>query len=185
MSTMPTPRRNMGVALEEMLKGVQPIDMTSGMDMPAAPKPRSKGQMIAGIISDALAGAVGQRGDFADTLDRERAQQQQDVLWSRRQAADDAQWMRRQQWERDNRAPTYFEDNAGNRWMTDPKTGENKMVFRDTTPKMNFVADGLGGGMWVAAPTAPVATAGAADLPPGYTVRKRGGAGGNTSGGFR
>jgi hypothetical protein len=53
-------------------------------EQPPMPKGMSKGQIIAGILSDALAGAMGKPGQFAQHLQRQGAQQQEDANWGRR-----------------------------------------------------------------------------------------------------
>lgn len=126
--------------------GIPPINM--GMQMPApqpAPPARqgmSKGQMIMGIIADALAGAAGQQGGFAQHLARQKQQEQEEVNWGRRrqEGREDKQW----EWDnkpRDLGSPYRNQDNAGNVWEQQPD-GQFKRVFTDMTPKA-IVQDGM------------------------------------------
>lgn len=55
-------------------------------------------------------------------------------------------------------APHYWESNDGSLNMIDPTTGQPSEVYRDPSPKMNFIPDGQGGGQWIAVPTAAPTT---------------------------
>lgn len=57
----------------------QPLDQPSKI---------SKGQLIAGILADALAGAAGQQGRFAPMMERRRLAEDERVKWSRNRQAD-------------------------------------------------------------------------------------------------
>lgn len=74
-----------------------------------APVQRSKGQMIAGILSDAVSGFLGREGSFGATLsaekERERTMQAQEAQWSRRRDAENQDWLKREQWQLANKAP--------------------------------------------------------------------------------
>lgn len=74
-----------------------------------------------------------------------------------------------------DRAPYRWEGNDGDVYELGPD-GQPKRIFDDPTPKMNFIPDGMGGGQWVAVPTAaPSVPQGGSTLPPGYTKRPKGG----------
>lgn len=65
-------------------------------------------------------------------------------------------WLAKQQWERANPAPMsphYWETNDGSLAVVGPD-GKPQVVYKDPSPKMNFIPDGLGGGQWVAVPGA-------------------------------
>ena len=116
MSTMPT-RPRLGAGLESMIFS-DPIDVASGIKVPAATKPGfmapgSKGAMIAGIIGDTLASLSGGAPVFTQNMMAERQRKAdldaQEAQWSRRQQAEDDRWQRRQEFEINNRPPTEFE----------------------------------------------------------------------------
>jgi hypothetical protein len=58
--------------------GAQPVDPYM-----ATPK-LSRGQLIAGILADALAGAAGQQGPFAARMGRQQQEEREDARWGRR-----------------------------------------------------------------------------------------------------
>lgn len=75
----------LGMAFRDALMGPTP-QHPAPPTMPTPPK-YSKGQIIAGIIADALAGAAGQQGQMAALWNREREQ-------TRQQAQEQARWHR-------------------------------------------------------------------------------------------
>lgn len=76
------------------------------MPLPGAQPRHSKGQIIAGILADALAGLAGQQGPMLAQWNRERQQEQDDVQWSRRQQAENDQWAQRQRWQQEHPDPS-------------------------------------------------------------------------------
>jgi hypothetical protein len=163
------------------------------MDTAGAPQPKkmSKGQIIAGIIGDALAGAAGRGPAFGQMLAQQRQyeneQAQQQAQWGLQRRARLEDWQAQQDYERAHPAPTaphYFETNNGSVGMIGPD-GKPQIVYNDPTPKMNFIPDGLGGGQWVSvpnqAPSMPVAPA----KPVGTLIPIQGGPTPPASGGFR
>lgn len=98
-----------------------PIPAQAPMDNPiippapesAAPAPQhhglfapgSKGQMIAGIIGDALAGASGGQPVFGQMLAQQRAQAAEEAQWGRRHDQQRQEHRSDQQWELDHRPP--------------------------------------------------------------------------------
>jgi len=89
----------------------------------AAPvAPEKKGvdwARVMGIVSDGLAGAIGQPGQYAAGLRRDKEIQRQDSLYQRHRADQMADWKAKQEWERANPGkpqPTEFERilDAGN-----------------------------------------------------------------------
>ena len=93
---------SLGLALQNLFKspgpGIVPgypqmgLRDTSGD--PGAPQPQapsmqpqmSRGQLIAGILADALAGAAGRPAAFGQMLGQQREQQREEVQWQRRRA---------------------------------------------------------------------------------------------------
>jgi hypothetical protein len=164
--------------------GIEPMSIT----VPApAPRSQGNGRAWAGILADMLAGALGQPGMYAQSMERRRQEQaaldREEQQYTRRRLdkRDDMIW------ERDNipRAPYRWESNDGS-LMEMGADGLVRTVYKDPTPKMNFIPDGMGGGQWVASPTVPVQTPQSpADLKPvGRLTPLNGGPTPRASGGF-
>ena len=147
--------------------GEFPPAAATAQQAPAEVAPRmSKGQLIAGILADALSGAVGRPGQFAAQVTRQREQAaqavQEQARWHRDRTAGIEDFETRQQIEQRYRpAPTpyRFEDNAGNVWQMGP-TGEPQRIFTDTAPRQ-IIQDGMA----ITIPN-PYAPAPAAAAPP-------------------
>lgn len=142
---------------------------------PAGPKPMSKGQMIAGIIADMLAGAQGRQGSFAPMLNQRKQQEQEQAQWGLRRQADLEDYEAKQKIEQRYKLPevppmlrdvqTYMGMDEPQRqaWqqMNDMKRGDpdvfvtlpNGQVYAG--PKSGLAA-ALTGGTLPAAPAAPV-----------------------------
>jgi hypothetical protein len=88
-----------------------------------------KGQLIAGILADALAGAMGRPGQFAQGLSQQKQQQDEEV-----------QWQRRHQIEQADRPPYRWEANDGSLMEMGPD-GTPRLVYKDPTPKANLDPD--------------------------------------------
>lgn len=199
----------LGLALQNIMAGDQSIPfpkvdiptMNPQLGKPGFLAPGSKGALIAGILGDGLATLSGGQAVvlpqmMAQQRDAQRAQQEQ-VQWDRRRVADRED----KQWEWANKPK---EDDAYTRMMRaagiDPTspTGQalyKKKVERDASP---FVTTTLPNGQFYAGPqdglidaiTGATGPASPATLPKprrlGPVVNAiPGGAGGNTSGGFR
>lgn len=134
----------------QILGGIMPQNPEAA---PVRPQGLSKGQLIAGILADALQGAMGRQGSFAPMMERRRQEQTDfergEQQYQRRRAdqRDDALWAEQ------HRAPYRFEGNNGDVFEVGPDQMVRK-IFSDPSPKMNFIPDGMGGGQWVAVPTA-------------------------------
>lgn len=102
---------------------------------PEAPKGLSKGQIIMGIIADALAGAAGQPGPFAAQMARQRQQEQEEANWGRRF---ERQKQIEQQYEKTK--PYRWEANDGSLMEMGPD-GTARLVYKDPTPKANLDPD--------------------------------------------
>jgi len=113
----------------------------------------SKGQIIAGILGDALAGINGGPALFTQSQMQNRAADREQAQWGLRRQGELADYEQKQQIEAKYRKPTphYFESNDGSVGMIGPD-GKPQILYKDPTPKMNFIPDGLGGGQWVAVP---------------------------------
>ena len=143
-----------------------------------------------GILGDALAGAAGQPGVYAQMKLNERLHQRALDDEARRQSAQWELWKRQQDYTwankpRDPRQPHFWESNDGS-LMALGDDGKPVKVYDDPTPKMNFIPDGMGGGQWVAVPTS--APNQASNRPKiGDVIRdpRTGGGSGNATGGFR
>jgi hypothetical protein len=78
-------RPPLGVALSDQLGVQQPH--------------YSRGQIIAGIIADALAGAAGQQGPMAARWNQERQQQNEEVQWAHHRQGIMDDWIKQQQYQ--------------------------------------------------------------------------------------
>lgn len=73
----------LGIALHDLLGLGQAMQAAPEQQPPAQPK-MGKGQLIAGILADALAGAMGRPGQFAQAMQQQRQQEQEEANWGRR-----------------------------------------------------------------------------------------------------
>lgn len=123
----------------------------------AAPSPevRQPGFFKPGGVGRGIAGTV---GDFLlqqanmDPVYLPQMQRQQEIAERQRMASVEREngwqdWLKKQEWERDNRGPEIDlrEDNAGNVWQFDKRTGQaigEKPSWVDKTPK-EFVHEGM------------------------------------------
>lgn len=110
-----------------------------------APLPQSRPKANwAGILADALSGAMGRPGQYAAMMNQQRAEQTDfergERRYQRQRADAQTDWERNKAWEMENRAAPSWEDNAGNRW--ERRNGENVRVFTDTAPKQ-YIQDGM------------------------------------------
>jgi hypothetical protein len=165
--------------------------------------------MLGGINFDDLSGRLARAQAYIDgdwgaaqsittqsDLQRQAEAQRQQSLDKRE--ADYADFVRKEQWRRDNPQPGNpyrFEANDGDVYELGPD-GQPRRLFDDPSPKMNFIPDGMGGGQWVPIPTGAPQGMGAAQpnrkVIGGKTYEQRNGqwfeVGGPTpsaSGGFR
>lgn len=98
-------RNPFGIALSNTL-----LDDVAQVKMPApSPKKMGKGQIILGIIADALAGAAGRQGPFAAQMMRQKQQELEDVNWGRRRQADLEDYEKKQQIEQRYASPSPME----------------------------------------------------------------------------
>lgn len=84
------PRNPFGLDLETAMRVGLPVPQLppqAPQEAPTAPK-MGRGQIIAGILADALAGAAGQPGPFAARMARQQQQQAEEAQWHRRRGAD-------------------------------------------------------------------------------------------------
>ncbi|WP_370309310.1 hypothetical protein [Sphingobium abikonense] len=130
-----------------------------GMTM-AQPAPRASNfgaRDVIGIIGDALSAAGGGQGVYTqmELRDREIARQQQQMQMQRQQGMQD--WLAKQQWERENpapRAPHYWEMNDGSLGVVGPD-GKPQVLFKDPTPKINWIRADNGDGTQSLIPVGP------------------------------
>lgn len=95
-------RPPLGIALSDTLVGSEP-----------APPHYSKGQIIAGILADALAGAAGHPGPMAARWNEERQQQQQQAQWGLQRRARLEDWQAQQDYQRAHPDPSPMERDIG------------------------------------------------------------------------
>lgn len=125
------------------LPGAQPMgDPGLGMPM-AAPAPVQAGDKVnwIGVLGDALAGAIGQPGQYAAQRQRDREIQRQEQQYQRRQNDAFNMWRMQQEYERANpapRAPHYWEMNDGSLGVVGPD-GKPQVLYKDPTPKIDWI----------------------------------------------
>lgn len=109
---------------------------------PAAPEKKGVDwARVMGIVSDGLAGAIGQPGQYAAGLRRDKELTRQDSLYQRQRTDQMADWKAKQEWERANpapRAPHYWETNDGSLGAIGPD-GKPTILFKDPTPKVDWI----------------------------------------------
>jgi hypothetical protein len=110
-------RPPLGVALADLV----------GAPTPAAP-PMSKGQMIAGIIADALAGAMGKPGQFAQAQERQQQQNQEQAQWGLHRQAQMDDWIKQQQYQSAHPDPSPMERDV-QAWAA--MTPEQRVQYQD------------------------------------------------------
>jgi hypothetical protein len=162
----------LGVALaNSVMAGGSPVPQMQAPQMPGMKKP-SKGQMILGILGDALAGAAGRAPVFAQHLGQMRAEERQDqrqqAQWGLQRRAGLEDYEARQQIEQRYRAPDVSPmERDARAWAN--MTPELQTAYRAAqAAKPQFIPDGLGGGQWVQ-PTVPGSAPRPAGPPPGVT----------------
>jgi hypothetical protein len=141
------PRRSMN---EQAMVGAMPETLAAPQmqtmpmpEMPQAAQPRRGGGLrnVAGVLGDMLSQAAGGQARFLPNMMQERDEQRQLQLRQQMQAEqrayEESQWRQRQDYERANPEPRYFEDNAGNQWQDGPNGPQ--LRFRDPTPRFQFV----------------------------------------------
>lgn len=115
--------------------------------MPPMPK-MSKGQMILGILGDALAGAAGGGPVFGKMMQQRRQKEDERAEWGLKRQAEreDKQW----EWKNKPQDPSPMERDAL-AWSR--MTPELQAAYRAAqAAKPQFIPDGLGGGQWVQPP---------------------------------
>jgi len=124
-----------------------------GMPMPqVAPQPTTPqptlgrptgARRVAGLASSFLSGALGQPDRYGAMVNQNQQQMRETQLRQQQQAEErayeESQWRARQDYQRANPEPdtSSWEDNAGNRWRMGPNGPV--LVFRDPTPRYQFV----------------------------------------------
>jgi len=101
-------------------------------------KPGFDWKKLLGVVGDSLSIAGGGEPSYVPNMVAQR-QRQQAMDYAARQQEQQRQqglqdWVWKQQFEAQNRPPTYFDDNAGNRWSIGGD-GKPALVFRDPTQK--------------------------------------------------
>lgn len=119
----------------------------------AQPK-MGKGQLIAGILGDALSGALGQQGQFAATMRQRQAAEQEEAQWTRRQQSELGQYGQKkqidQQYGGTDLSPIERDARA---WMgMGPELQAAYRAAQAARPQ--FIPDGMGGGQWAIPPAA-------------------------------
>lgn len=178
--------------------GTPPIyDPQNGAPLPGAgmaPAPQSPsfldkgglGSQILGSLGDYLAQRGGGQPIYAQARQQQRAVQVAQQQYQRHLQDERDTWLMQQQYEREHPKPVgphYFETNNGDQAVIGPD-GKPQIVFKDPTPKVNWITAENGDGTKQIIPVVngvPIGVTqavpgGAGGLPPGYTVRQKGGA---------
>jgi hypothetical protein len=135
-----------------------PAQMMAGYGETPVTKPKFNPWDIVGAAGDALASYGGLGTPYRDNQQRQRAEFNAEEQYKRRSADEWNQYIRKSEYERANpapRSPHYFETNDGSQGMIDPVTGQPQIVYKDPSPKMQWVPDGLGGGRFAPVYGAP------------------------------
>lgn len=151
------PRKRFGIdALEMGQPNIPPFMGAERMPAPAAPMAQQpakgdKTKRIIGIIGDALLGLGGQQGVYGPMMAQKRAEERQMEMMQqqRRQGLED--YRSRKLVDQEFAQPEgpdigLFEDNAGNRFRYDKRTGmplEDKPVFVDPNERVYFNGDAM------------------------------------------
>ena len=165
-----------------------------GMDPAMEVKPRSKGQMIAGIIGDTLASISGGQPLYTQSVLRDRQQAQQDqreeVQWTRRREAENQDWTNREAWKRANPEPSSMERDAATWQRMGP---DQRQAYLESKRGDPFVTTSLPNGQFYAGPqsgllgalTGQGAPASTTPTAPVGKLRPVGGGASNGTGGFQ
>lgn len=108
----------------------RPMDVPQ-VQMPQAPAPQhgmGKGQMIAGILADMMAGAMGKPGQFGQMMQQRRQQEQEEVQWGRRREAELEDYRAKQQIEREYRVNPLAQSVADYDSLSDPQKATYKTL---------------------------------------------------------
>lgn len=130
-----------------------------GMAVGAAPQQKGGGwRDVLGVISEGLAGAAGNGpGVYMQSKMRDKEMQRQDSLYQRHRADQMVDWRAKQEFERSNpapRAPHYWEMNDGSLGVVGPD-GKPTILFKDPTPKINWIKADNGDGTQQLIPVGP------------------------------
>lgn len=130
------------------------------------------GRYLAGAIGDGLAMNAGMQPAFANSIENQRIMQ----MYKQRQDDELAQYERKQQIEAQYPKPYRWESNNGSLMELGPD-GQARELYKDPTPKVNWVRADNGDGTFT---MVPMTQSGAAQptetdtLPEGYSVRGAG-----------
>lgn len=120
-----------------------------------APQPQklSRGQMIAGVLADALAGAAGRPGMFAAMQGQQRQREQEIAQWGLQRRAGLEDYAAKQridaQYAKPDVSPILRDAQA---WGS--MSPEQRAAYREAqAAKPQFISDGYGGGQWAAPPS--------------------------------
>ena len=155
--------------------------MQQGQQFAQSQAPKKPGIDWWGVMTDVLAGAAGREGPYAASM---RAKQEQEAAQEHARQQREASmqdWRTKFDYENANspKKPHYWESNDGSLMALGPD-GQPAVVYKDPTPRMQFLPDGMGGGRFV-----PIGGEQGGDDEWGPVVNQRpGGASGNAGGGF-
>lgn len=136
----------LGLALHSSLGLQQPSQAVPAIP---SPKPVGKGQLIAGVLADALAGAIGRPGTFAHQMVERRQEDRQQAQWGLRRRAELEDYEAKQQIEQRYAKPDVSPmERDAKAWLA--MTPELRKAYEAVqAAKPQFIPDGMGGGQWV------------------------------------
>lgn len=135
---------------------VAPVAAPEMMQTPGFQRPGT-GRMIAGTLGDALQTFAGGRATFAPALQHREQAAMQQAQYQRETADRYALWERQKEWERNNPAPSSpyrWESNDGS-LMEVGADGQPRTVYKDPTPKINWIRADNGDGTFQMVPVGP------------------------------
>lgn len=132
----------LGLALRNVLGGAMATQQPSPQPAMPTPYKPSRGQLIAGILGDALEGAMGRPGTFAAQMGQVRQQEREQAQWGMRRTADLEDYAKKQEIDQryQTTKPYRWEANDGS-LMELGADGAARQLYKDPTPKAGLDPD--------------------------------------------
>lgn len=140
----------------------QPVQQQPAMTATQKPqKPGFDWQKLLGVLGDSLSIAGGGQAQYVPNLleqrQRQQAQQYAEQTYQRRRGDENADWQQREQWKREHPEPANpyrWESNDGS-LLELGADGQPRVVYKDPTPKINWVRADNGDGTFTMVPMGP------------------------------
>lgn len=155
--------RQFGIALQDALGGMDPA-FTQQIVQPAMPpqpqadRPMGKGQLIAGILADMLAGAAGRPAQFAPMLAQRREAEDARAEWGLRRQAELQDWQQKQDYARTHPEPSAMERNLATWQQWTPEQRQAYQGMQEANGN-DFVTTTLPNGQFYAGPKSGIVAA--------------------------